>query len=448
MISRLASVSVALAIVLCVPRVGVAQPQQAVSVPRVAPLVPTLQISGSTSSTTDLRVGFDYVRGLSDYWDMAITPVFATQTKNGATSLFTLKNAAIGVANPWFIGLSLSFIDLSPELDPNAPGAPASVRDAQAFAKSEAFNQCNLACRYDSPSRSDEECKAFDAWEQERKNFEPEIAECAKSCEEKSCAKPDSDNCRACAERCRGLVPDFAIKFSPDQMCKSGNALFRRKYDGLRRERRGRFPEWILSVGAAWGLSEHQYLDAVPTATMGDLAVVDKTKSDIRVAASATYVSTTSPLTVEWAAYLRSVFDDSLTTAQWCTPMVPVQDLKGGTAQTCKQLPQGAPENGQTLWTTILVGYVDKPDGPWRMAIGPVVSFDASSSSGAIGAQAPFYLDLASVPGFAGDFKFIVRITPAASYGVWGSTQVRQVGVTVELLTQRNLFPRALDWVR
>jgi hypothetical protein len=139
-----------------------AEGQEAGGVSRPAPFVPTLQLSGSSSSSADFRAGFDYVRGPWPDWDIALTPVFATQTKNGVTNLFALKNSGTGVANPWFLGLSISFIDLDPDIDANSPAAPQSERDVLAQVKTEVFNQCNEACRWNSKSRSDVECKSFD----------------------------------------------------------------------------------------------------------------------------------------------------------------------------------------------------------------------------------------------------------------------------------------------
>jgi hypothetical protein len=387
------------------------------------------------------------VRSWSDNWDVALSPLFSTQTKNGLTSLFTLKNADLSVANPWFVGLSISLVDLDPGTDSNSAAATALDREALLSVKGEVFDQCNKACRYDSVGRSDDECKAFDTWQQDRQRYERDIRECAKTCTDTECVKPNSDQCKTCTETCRERPPDFAIALSPDQMCKSGNTGYQHKYDSPHRDRRGRFPEWVVSVGGGWGLAEHKYLDAIPGAA-GSVGVNDQTRSDVRIALSVTYVSTRSPLTLEWASYYRSVFDDSATTAQWCTPMVPVLDPKGGTAQVCKQLPQGAASNAQTLWTTLLAGYVSKPDGAWRAAIGPLASVDASGSSKTIGAQAPFYLNVGSLPGFVGDFKSIVRLTPIASYTFSSSGNTEAVGVVLDLIAQRNLFPRSLDWVK
>jgi hypothetical protein len=424
-----------------------AEGQEAGGVSRPAPFVPTLQLSGSSSSSADFRAGFDYVRGPWPDWDIALTPVFATQTKNGVTNLFALKNSGTGVANPWFLGLSISFIDLDPDIDANSPAAPQSERDVLAQVKTEVFNQCNEACRWNSKSRSDVECKSFDAWQDGRKNLEPTVAECASSCKATACDnKPDLDGCKTCMERCRELAPDFSIALAPDQMCSSGNVTYKRKYDTPHRDRRGRFPAWVISIGGGWGLGEHRYLDASPGAA-GELSVYDRTKSDVRLATSATYVSTQSPFTLELAAYYRTVFDDSSTIAQWCTPQVSVRDASGGTAQVCKQLPLHAPVNSRTIWTTLLAGYANKPNGAWRMSIGPFYSFDAASSSSTIGIQAPIYLNVAQLPGFAGDFKSIVRITPTASYA-FADSGTKQVGVLLELVAQRNLFPRALDWVK
>src|SRR5215471_5521200 len=127
---------------------------------RVAPILPTVQLSASTSGNAELKGAADIVAGISDDWDVAFEPMVSVSTKDGAGTLFTVKNGAAQVSTPWSVGLSVTFLELAPERDPLVASESTRLHFEQA--KSDAYNICTRVC--DVVGDPPEDCKDFHAW--------------------------------------------------------------------------------------------------------------------------------------------------------------------------------------------------------------------------------------------------------------------------------------------
>jgi hypothetical protein len=135
---------------------------------------------------------------------------------------------------------------------------------------------------------------------------------------------------------------------------------------------------------------------------------------------------------------------------------LPGQLPAGGTAatpvplQSCQQFILGAPRSNLTVFATAQVGYLMRPSGFFRASIGPLLSSAdiTVDTLTTVGFEAPIYLNFVNAPHqYVGDYKGLVRLTPAAlwthSYAGWDSRFV----LLIELLGQRTLFGKALDWL-
>ncbi|HLH28288.1 MAG TPA: hypothetical protein VKW77_05200, partial [Acidimicrobiales bacterium] len=141
-----------------------------------------------------------------------------------------------------------------------------------------------------------------------------------------------------------------------------------------------------------------------------------------------------------------------------------------GRASFCSGDPYGGPQQTQRVFLTAQAGYVSKPSGFWRASGGPVFSWQTTrfqelmtapgtnsnaptigavdQSSYTIGLETPVYLNFASGPEkYVGDYKGLLRVTPSALFthfdsGGWD----KALFVKVELLGQRTMFAKVLDW--
>jgi hypothetical protein len=131
------------------------------------------------------------------------------------------------------------------------------------------------------------------------------------------------------------------------------------------------------------------------------------------------------------------------------------------------------PRRSWRLFTTAQVGYVSRPSGWWRASIGPLLGVQVTPepvnlrdkvattlAAGAnlgkgledktlvtVGVMAPIYVNFARAPEeWVGEYKGLARVTPTF-LAIHGDTgwDLRFL-VTIDLLGQRTLFGRALDW--
>ena len=83
------------------------QPQAATQYARVAPVLPTAQISASTSGSASVKAAADIVAGLGDY-DLAFTPTVLSTTQDGVGNLFALQNGTPSASTQWQAGLGVA----------------------------------------------------------------------------------------------------------------------------------------------------------------------------------------------------------------------------------------------------------------------------------------------------------------------------------------------------
>jgi hypothetical protein len=169
-------------------------------------------------------------------------------------------------------------------------------------------------------------------------------------------------------------------------------------------------------------------------------------------------------VTFEVPFWLDSGYAASPVAFSYCSPagQVPRADGSGSDpAQSCGSGVIGAPTQSTRTFAAFEVGYVDihtdvkdlnRPKSYWRAAIGPVI--DTTSSNGTstieVTVQAPLYLNFNLISSGASQdaYKGIVRLTPSAGAVYDGSHWHPQVLLKLELLSDRLLFPRGLQWNR
>ncbi|HZS42010.1 MAG TPA: hypothetical protein VFF06_34515 [Polyangia bacterium] len=418
-----AALSVALASAFAFSSVAAADDATTTTTPaggarRVAPLVPSLDMTANTDGSTTVRLALDLIIGLSSDWDFELTPTFMTNTQNGLGGLFNFSGGA-----PWTAGLSIAFLDLAPQ--PNGPPT-AAVLDV----KREAWNACRQICQ-------------------------PGVA--ANGCERFSSS----------------LQP---VDTSPEDLCDAGQKIWLEKYDRQLREVRGRFPKHVVGLGGALGSSQFTYLasdvssfgaitnvDVAPAGSRLPLSVHTENDLEGRAALSYAYVSTERPFSIELPLTYRYFHTAQTQTTTFCTPSQNVitnapSDPNSmptiAMGQTCQTLPLGAPTATHEVAIAAYFGYVNKPDGFWRFGVGPsidwqhIINGQASADRVALTIQSPIYLNFASAPkSWAGDFKGVVVLTPTAgvSVGTFGTNWV--ANVSIQIFARRSIFPRGLEWI-
>jgi hypothetical protein len=442
----------------------------------VAPILPTVQVSASTSGTADAKAAADIAAGLSGDWDIVIAPVVTVSTTSGIGTLFSFSNDEASVPSPWSLGGTLTFLRLTSLPDAMSPAASPFVQRAFREAKRTVYDTCARVC----DASSDDDCKKFTARRTELLN-KALLRQCqaaqkkqpALKCEHddgtnadtirKTClAKADS---RTAREACDSLVDDAVTRFcqiaeqkgsrcsdeldgmhdptriNPGDLCEAGSKEWLTYEAKHMRDIRAQFPLWQLSIGGAGGVSQHKYLLAG-----ADNALADTTSQEDnwRVAASVAHVEPSNGFTFEAAGGQTSQFTDASSTAQWC---VPIGTVNGAPAQKCSTRTLGPPSQLQETWGEVLFGYVNV-SAIWRAAIGPTGSFDYKTQSGTVGVAAPVYWNFASLPaGYVGDYKGLIRLTPAVVFHIsqFGAVDTR-ISLTLEILGKRTLFGRALDY--
>jgi hypothetical protein len=185
------------------------------------------------------------------------------------------------------------------------------------------------------------------------------------------------------------------------------------------------------------------------------LTLATTTKSDIRGGAALTYVAQKGVFTFELPLLLGSKWTAQTKTAKWCVPAGAVsfgtgRAIQTAAAQTCDEQALGAPTQVAEMWTAALFGGVDKPDGRWRISVGPTFAYRFDSGSNGqirVGGTVPVYFNLGSFgKEYAGDYKVLARVLPTVELVHDATGTTPQASVALQLLGARNLFGRALDW--
>jgi hypothetical protein len=367
-------------------------------------VVPTLKISGATTGKASFHAGADFVTGLAPAWDMSIAPDVGASINDGGTSIFSLSpDGTVSGAPTWQVGLTVSFLKWVIE-----EGNPS----ADLAALKHAYDQCKAAC-------ADQ-------------------------------ANPDHD-AKWCKDQENG--PPVHGPVDVTELCPRVKARVQAE-DARRRAELGKFPHLVISLGASYAANQFKYLDSdgTPNPTLTPAKV---TKSDARGGAALTLVAPRLPITFELPLLAGSKWTSQTTTAKWCVPAGNVSVKVNGVTQmvpgqSCDEQPKGAPTQVGEFWTAALFGYIDKPDGRFRLSIGPTFAYRfAGTASGQIrfGGTAPIYFNLGALgKEYTGDYKALVRVLPTVELVHDSTGDAAQATVAIQLLGARTLLGRALDW--
>jgi hypothetical protein len=214
-----------------------------------------------------------------------------------------------------------------------------------------------------------------------------------------------------------------------------------------------------------------EYLAAATTGA----AYTDTTQTKPKLTAGGSATGVWGSFTLEGIANFVDKFTPRTTSATWCTPSGQVTVAGGGTvaAQTCSTQPLGAPTEKGDLTVGAFVGWVDTTHEYWRgslgVALAPRLIHPSSPDSISVTIEAPFYFNAlnlsasskagetagkdgsvsASGPSGSKDsiFKGIFRIVPALTVtSTSGSAADVQFGAVLQILGQKTLFGKALDY--
>ncbi len=475
----------------------VARPTPAEGLSRIAPVLPTFTLSGATSGKGSIEVGADIIAGLSKSWDLSVAPSVSVASNAGSASLLAHGSNSVSWNPAWQLELVATLIELGVDFrqEETKGGSGGRIR-------AEAHARCVAACddlgpEYDKTfcdgvSRQKQmtallvtarSCLSQTGLPEDCSRIEPFTADVAKraaariarraldcSVEQATCdgirrdalldaAEQTLKSCGDAKPLCKWLGdrarrPDIGIfpasDSDPLDFCPAGRTLLSSKFDTPRRDDRGRFPRWTISAGLGYGANLYRYLDGPEG---GSLSPSSKTRSSVTAGASLTYVQPGGGrLTLEVPVLFTSAWSASSTLARWCVPLgqVPREAPSVGSdpASSCDERPYGAPTHAGELWAAVLLGVVDKPDGLWRLSVGPTFAYPIEGKAQyRVGIQAPVHVNLASFPReYTGSYRLLARIVPTvelfrddAGTGVKG-------GVAVQLVGARNLFGRAMDW--
>ncbi|WP_437829946.1 hypothetical protein [Sorangium sp. So ce1153] len=373
---------------------------------RIASVLPTLKLEGSTEGSAKLEVGADIVVRASDSIDLSIAPGLELTTADGLAALFSTDEADEASAMPLRAGGTVSLYYLG---EPVSRTAIPAFRNADLRAKNAAVARCAFVCKQQPEGES---CKRFQA----------------------------------------ALGPDkSADSISPEDLCNDGLALWIKHEQLTAPELRGMYPELILSAKGVVGRDSFTYMAAEPGQTSLALRE-DERHTSYEIGTSLAWVT---PVFVGWASMLTlegsfrvtAGHEASSVSAEWCTPVgsVPRQDGSGADeAEACTTGTYGAPASSTKMRGALRVGALNRLQSLWRVALGPYFVRDGDSY--AVGVEVPLYLNFASTPEYVGEYKGLLGITPRAEWSVRGDgfPESRFV-LTLALLGQRSFFGAAFD---
>jgi hypothetical protein len=458
-----------------------------------SPVVPTLQVSGSTSGKGQISIGVDF-RARRDTWDVFLNPSFSVANSSGITSVIGMTSADGAKGPTQFSGsLSATFAHVDTRsLDVDAPlraeqvkatalcmthrGSPDPSRDRQNFET--AFINVAAMSLMNTP-----EPKRGPAYRELVKLLGAKIAR-----EHPGCTFAERDAASGHAARCScntsettcnddelirlaGTVVAGAAKTCPDadirspicefleqperanlpvdpaNYCDAGrdylnaSEVQKAKKRGLRRLL---YPEHLMSLGVTYGAASFKFVDNID----GALRTSTLTRSSVSGNALYTFVqaATGARFTFELPVGFRWTWKESSKIAHQCAP--PIGTIGGESVQECKQLPLNAPTEGIQLSGAAYFGLASVEDSDlWRAAIGPTFMYDFASNASTtyqVGGQIPFYFSLTTAAGVETEYQGLVRIMPTVlaerSEGKVGAT----ASLSIALLGKRKMFGSGL----
>lgn len=384
---------------------------------RLAPVLPVLRIAGGTDENAKIQASLDAVVGIADAWDLSIAPTLEVASPSGVASLFAFEEGELHDAKSWSGGFSVSFL--------NIPTETRKDREGRSKYISGALKEAHAACM--------------------RKCASAEVSE--------------EDN-KFCADF-GGMLP---ANIDLGEYCAAGKKVFAR--DPLFRDLRSIYPRFLISAGGLIGGTEFEYLEADPDKNLSPKE--NESRRTGTLAGSFTWVEKDSGFTFEVPLVYSSDWKAAEEKARWCTPVGQVP--REGTppegppltdpATSCREKPLGAPSRSWRLFTTVQLGYVDirssiddnTPRTYFRFSAGPAVDYESKQNKRnlSIGLQVPMYINFASAPAYnAGNYKGLIRVVPSFSLvrDLRGPEKWEpRAELKLELLAERSLFARALEW--
>lgn len=427
--------------------------------PVSSPIIPTLQISGSTSGKGKAAVGVDF-RVHRGEWDVFLNPSFSAANANGNTNIFSLSSD--GAEGP--TQFSGSLLATFARVDRSALGVDSAQRgelvkaaalclslrnapdpsgdrknfEGQFFSlvgmslvqtrvekRGSAYRElvtklgdkiakthpgCSLgesdpasghAARCDcqpskQPTCNDDELVRLASIV---------VADAAKTCPSTDVRSP---MCDFIEDKSRSELPIDAPNY-----CEAGrdylnaSAIMKAKKKGLRSLL---YPEHLVALNTTYGAGSFKFLEG----TNGSLRKNTSTRSSVAGNLLYTFVqpSTSTRFTFELPVGFQWTWTESTKTAYLCKP--PIGTLEGATAEECKQMPLNAPTEGLQLSGSAHFGIASIAGSDlWRVAIGPtfMVDFaDKASKTYQIGGQIPLYLSLTKAAGVETEYQGMARV--------------------------------------
>ncbi|HYO54896.1 hypothetical protein [Archangium sp.] len=385
--------------------------QKATFKPRLSPFLPTLRLSSGTDKDSKLQASFDAVSRPRPDWDLGFTPTLEVSTPEGLGTLLSFKEGTASGGASWAAGLSLSAMSV--------PKSEPSDDEEMSGIKHKAYSACTLQCAAKDASDADK-----------------------KFCEEFKMTAPEN--------------------IDIDEFCKKGLELLKTvEHDKIvEHESRALYSPLMISVGGMIGGASFEYLE-----NNEDQRLEETTRTQVHpiAAGSVTHVARDSGFTFELPLVYTAKWEASKATAKWCRPSGQVEPEPPAVdpvdSMTCQEATLGSPTRSWKFFTTAQFGYVDikspgadlGPRSFYRYSVGPTFSYSSSAEEKivSLGLQTPIYVNFASAPAYVGSYKGLLRVVPSFVFAKSSKEDAKwdpQLLITLEVLADRSMFPRALEW--
>jgi hypothetical protein len=334
-----------------------------------------------------------------------VLPSLSASTDGGTGDLFSFSNGESSVGVPWTLGATVAFskLGLTPEPLLGRMGERRNDRARVQKAAGACLDQCRTGV-----STTDDE-KTF------------------------------------CLAHEKQSASDL-LDLDPDDLCVKGKKSFKASSpENEFRAARGLFPEWDISIGGAGGLSEMRYFKK-----QDDESMMYKDTSSVAPSMTLAFALTWVQQqrghghTIELPLSIGYRWDAQQAMGHYC----PVKGTIGvDPVQKCADRSLGDPDKNLILNAAILSGIVDTDKGYWRLSMGPSVSYKSTGNEIHAHLEIPVYFNTSPLVSSGLNYQGIIRLTPAigVSHDSQKGTAFEAV-LTLDILGQRNLFMRALDW--
>jgi hypothetical protein len=445
----------------------------------VAVPVPAVALDAKTDGKAELRLSVGVLLPVASEWDLSPRVALKSTTNEGLDTLFSWTSGKGNTTPlPWSVGGVLVLTHL-----------PARERDvAIDDVKLKAYAACQPRCLHDPVEdtskvfcekrgrllqsdqarwreivvrdmKADDFCKSaieranvveaeegagrISAAEAVLRRAEL-LGECTESCDK----LPSRDEAAYCGQPRFVARPKEAQarRFMEGEFCPDGNILFW-SYREQRtvRDRTRSHPPLVVKVGGQGGRSQFKNLSRDPSGSPGRLVVDDAGKRTPWSAGGsfAKVLGGGHSATIEGIITYGHAFEASNTSARWCVPAGTVAGADVAVpAETCRELPVGAPTETRAARVALFGGYLDQVADSWRIAAGIDAMLPRGGGS-EIAFAAPIWISFA---GTAGKYLGVARLTPSltSATDADGKRTWRFV-LALSLLGQQTLFSPEFD---